>query len=88
MLLLLVLTAGCATPKVWYSPNHTADEADTEEAMGRLAFYNLGRQYEPGLEGMVKEQNDEGHFVKGWMVAHGYKETPKTAATNSPALAR
>lgn len=91
-LLAALILAGCGTPKAWYRPDTTADQARMDEAQCRiLANTSVSRQqvFVPGpgagwaMLGQGIGQDDERkQLTRDCMLAKGYQWLPVNQATN------
>lgn len=86
--LLILLTAGCSSPKVWYHPDKSAADAQRDFAQCRMTAAHVpvetGRNMS-GLGVFMATQMAHGNFVDACMMEKGYLRVPAKTVTNGEA---
>lgn len=85
-LTIVLVGAGCGTPKVWYQPGTSA--ADTQRDFGYCqmqaanAPVNTGRNMN-GIGVFMSASIADGNFLNACMLSKGYQPVPAKTVTNA-----
>jgi hypothetical protein len=90
-LFLSLLVAGCSSPKIWYNPDHTANETLRDFGACRMHAANAPVVTGENMNGIgvyMSTQIAQGNFLQACMESKGYVIVPAKTVTNGAAYPR